>query len=140
FNDGLGFRYEFPKQENMSKVEIFEELTTFNFPDDQQIWWIPVHSENSYYESLYRKTLMSQTDTINTPATVETGDSLFVAIHEANLTDFASMTLRNIGDSQFQSALVPWPNGVKVYAQTPFVSPWRTLVIGKNPGDLVSST
>lgn len=140
FNDGLGFRYEFPKQENMSKVEIFEELTTFNFPDDQQIWWIPVHSENSYYESLYRKTLTSQTDTINTPATVETGDSLFVAIHEANLTDFASMTLRNIGDSQFQSALVPWPNGVKVYAQTPFVSPWRTLVIGKKPGDLVSST
>lgn len=140
FNDGLGFRYEFPDQPNMTSVEISDELTTFNFPEDQSIWWIPVHSENSYYESLYRKTLMSETDSINTPATVETKDSLYVAIHEANLTDFASMTLKNIGQGHYRSALVPWANGVKVYAQTPFVSPWRTIVIGKNPGDLVSST
>lgn len=140
FNDGLGFRYEFPSQPHMSNVQISDELTTFNFPNDQEVWWIPVHSENSYYESLYKKTLMSQTDTINTPATVETRDSLYVVIHEANLTDFASMTLRNTGHGHFQSALVPWADGVKVYAQTPFVTPWRTLVIGKQPGDLVHST
>lgn len=140
FNDGLGFRYEFPDQPHMSEVEISEELTRFNFPNDQEIWWIPVHSENSYYESLYKKSFMSETDTINTPATVQTRDSLYVAIHEANLTDFASMTLKNTGQSEYQSALVPWADGVKVYAQTPFKTPWRILVIGKTPGDLVSST
>ncbi|MDG3581136.1 glycoside hydrolase family 97 protein [Galbibacter pacificus] len=140
FNDGIGFRYEFPEQPELKEVQILDEFTEFNFPEDQKIWWIPVHSENSYYESFYRKTPMSETDTINTPATIETNDSLFVAIHEANLTDFASMTLKNTGGSHFKSELVPWSNGVKVYASTPFVSPWRTLIIGEKPGDLVTST
>jgi alpha-glucosidase len=104
------------------------------------VWWIPVHSENSYYESLYRKNRISETDTINTPATFETTDGLYLAIHEANLTDFASMTLRKTGPDQYTSELVPWSNGIKVYAKTPFASPWRTIIIGEKPGDLVTST
>ncbi|HLO61085.1 MAG TPA: glycoside hydrolase family 97 protein [Bacteroidales bacterium] len=140
FNDGIGFRYSFPQQNQPDSVVILDELTEFTFPEDHQVWWIPVHSENSYYESLYRKTRISDTDTINTPATFETKDGLYLAIHEANLTDFASMTLRKTGDTQFTSELVPWSNGVKVYAKTPFVSPWRTIVIGEKPGNLVTST
>jgi alpha-glucosidase len=140
FNDGVGFRYSFPKQSGLDSVVILDELTQFTFPEDQQVWWIPVHSENSYYESLYRKNRISETDTINTPATFETKDGLYLAIHEANLTDFASMTLRKSTPDQYTSELVSWSNGVKVYAKRPFVSPWRTLIIGENPGDLVTST
>jgi alpha-glucosidase len=141
FDDGVGFRYSFPEQKNgPDSVVILDELTRFTFPADQQVWWIPVHSENSYYESLYRKNHISETDTINTPATFETTDGLYLAIHEANLTDFASMTLRKTGPGQYTSELVPWSNGIKVYAKTPFVSPWRTLIIGEKPGDLVTST
>src|SRR5690606_5644883 len=103
-------------------------------------WWIPVHSENSYYESYYRKTAMSKTDTINTPATFEAKNGLYVAIHEANLTDFASMTLLKSKGNQYKSELVPWANGVKVYAQTPVETPWRTIIVGKTAGDLVDST
>jgi alpha-glucosidase len=140
FNDGMGFRYSFPQQNGKDSVIILDELTEFTFPEDHDVWWIPVHSENSYYESLFRKTPISETDTINTPATFETKDGLFLAIHEANLTDFASMTLRKAGPMQYVSELVPWSNGIKVYAKRPFVSPWRTLIIGENPGDLVAST
>lgn len=140
FDDGLGFRYSFPKQPNLDKVKISNEITQFSFPFDNDVWWIPVHSENSYYESFYRKTPMSQTDTINTPATFETKNNLFVAIHEANLTDFASMTLLKLPNNQYKSELVPWSDGVKVYAQTPFSTPWRTVIVGKTPGDLVTST
>jgi alpha-glucosidase len=140
FDDGVGFRYSFPEQNGQDSVVILDELTQFTFPGDPQVWWIPVHSENSYYESLYRKTRISETDTINTPATFETTDGLYLAIHEANLTDFASMTLRKAGPNQYVSELVPWSNGIKVYAKTPFVSPWRTLIIGEKPGDLVAST
>ncbi|WP_445734640.1 glycoside hydrolase family 97 protein [Mariniflexile sp.] len=140
FNDGLGFRYEFPKQANLNKVEISNEITQFTFPFDHDVWWIPVHSENSYYESFYRKTPISKTDTINTPATFETKDSLYVAIHEANLTDFASMTLLKTNGNQYKSDLVPWADGVKVYAETPFNTPWRTIIVGDTPGDLVTST
>jgi alpha-glucosidase len=140
FDDGLGFRYEFPKQPHLGKVKISNEITQFTFKDNNEVWWIPVHRENSYYESTYRKTLMSKTDTINTPATFETKDKLYVAIHEANLTDFASMTLLKTSDKQYKSDLVPWADGVKVYAETPFKTPWRTVVVGKTPGDVATST
>ncbi|MBA9075032.1 alpha-glucosidase [Flavobacterium gossypii] len=140
FDDGLGFRYSFPKQPNLDKVKISNEITQFTFPFDNDVWSIPVHSDNSYYESFYKKTPMSQTDTINTPATFETKNNLFVAIHEANLTDFASMTLLKLPNNQYKSELVPWADGVKVYAQAPFNTPWRTVIVGKTPGDLVTST
>jgi len=140
FDDGLGFRYEFPKQPHLGKVKISNEVTQFTFKHNNEVWWIPVHRENSYYESTYRKTLMSKTDTINTPATFETKDKLYVAIHEANLTDFASMTLLKTSDKQYKSDLVPWADGVKVYAETPFKTPWRTVVVGKTPGDVATST
>jgi alpha-glucosidase len=140
FNDGLGFRYYFPEQPNLTEVKISNELTEFTFPEEHDVWWIPVHSDNSYYESLYRKSPISKTDTINTPATFETKDGMYLAIHEANLTDFASMTLRNSGKNKFQSELVPWANGVKVYAKTPFETPWRTIIVAETPGELVTST
>lgn len=140
FDDGVGFRYEFPKQPHLGKVKISNEITQFTFKDNNEVWWIPVHRENSYYESEYRKTLMSKTDTINTPATFETKDKMYVAIHEANLTDFASMTLLKTTDKQYKSDLVPWADGVKVYAETPFKTPWRTIVVGKNPGEVATST
>ncbi|WP_276381369.1 glycoside hydrolase family 97 protein [Flavobacterium sp. H4147] len=140
FDDGLGFRYEFPKQPNLGKVKISNEVTQFTFKDNNDVWWIPVHRENSYYESEYRKTPISKTDTINTPATFETKNKLYVAIHEANLTDFASMTLLKTSDKQYKSDLVPWADGVKVYAETPFKTPWRTIVVGKNPGEVATST
>lgn len=140
FDDGLGFRYSFPKQPNLDKVKISNEITQFTFPFDNDVWSIPVHRENSYYESFYRKTPMSKTDTINTPATFETKDKLFVAIHEADLTDFASMTLLKSEGNQYKSDLVPWADGVKVYAQAPFRTPWRTIIVGTRPGDLVTST
>jgi alpha-glucosidase len=140
FDDGVGFRYSFPEQPNFDSVVIIDELTQFTFPEDHQVWWIPVHSENSYYESLYRKNRISETDTINTPATFETSEGLYLAIHEANLTDYASMTLRKTNPKRYVSELVPWSNGIKVYAEAPFVSPWRTIIIGEKPGDLVTST
>jgi alpha-glucosidase len=139
FDDGLGFRYFFPKQPKLDKVKISNEVTQFTFKDDNDVWWIPVHRENSYYESFYRKTPMSKTDTINTPATFEMKNGLYMAIHEANLTDFASMTLLKQKGNQYKSELVPWSDGVKVYAQTPFATPWRTIIVGKQPGDVATS-
>ncbi|AWI26002.1 glycoside hydrolase family 97 protein [Flavobacterium pallidum] len=140
FDDGIGFRYSFPKQPNLGKVKISNEVTQFTFENDNEVWSIPVHRDNSYYESTYRKTPMSRTDTINTPATFEMSDNLYLAIHEADLTDFASMTLLKSSANQYKSELVPWADGVKVYAETPFNTPWRTIIIGEKPGELVTST
>lgn len=140
FEDGLGYRYSFPEQPSLKKVKISNELTEFNFAQEPDVWWAPVHSENSYYESFYRKSPMNQTDTINTPATFETKSGKYLAIHEANLTDFASMTLLNSEKNTYKSELVPWADGIKVYTEAPFQTPWRTIIIADEPGGLMTST
>ncbi len=140
FNDGVGFRYQIPQQEKMDSIIIMDELTQFNFASEHMAWWIPVHADNSYYESIYRNTSLGKIDTANTPITIETNNGLYLAIHEANLTDYASMTLKKVSPTQFISCLIPWSTGVKVYAKAPMVTPWRIIIIGEKPGDLVAST
>ena len=140
FNDGFGFRYEIPKQPNIKEVVIADELTEFNFSSKNDVWWTPVHKENSFYESFYNKSAIAETDTINTPATFITPSQKYLAIHEANLTDYASMTLRKTSEKSYISSLVPWSNGDKVYATAPFHSPWRTITITDKIGDLATAT
>lgn len=139
FNDGIGFRYEFPQQQNLKTFEITDELTEFALPEDYQTWSIPAY-KGVYYELLYRKYPISKLDTVSTPLTIETGDGKYMAIHEANLTDYAAMNLYPIkGSTTLKADLTPWSTGIKVYAQTPSVSPWRTLIIANNLNELVNS-
>lgn len=142
FNDGVGFRYEFPKQPNLKKFEIMDELTEFTLPTDAEAWSQPTNG-TVYYEALYTKSPASRKDTVSTPMTFEVNDSLYMFIHEADLTDYASLNLtpraKKGAAVSLVAALTPWQSGVKVYASAPFVSPWRTIIIGKRPGDLITS-
>lgn len=137
FDDGLGFRYEFPEQPALGEFVITDELTEFRFPRDHKAWWMP--TREPYYESLARHTPISQMDTVNTPLTMECADGTFMALHEADLTDYAKMSLRPTDSTTLRCYLTPWSNGVKVYARTPFRTPWRTLIVGDTPGALVTS-
>lgn len=142
FNDGIGFRYEFPKQRNLGNFQIMEEMTQIAMPTDAQAWTEPTNG-TKYYEAVWTKDLLSKKDTVNTPITIEVNDSLYMALHEANLTDYASLnyTPRHLDGAAVTlvAALTPWQNGVKVYAKAPFVSPWRTILITKKPGGLITS-
>lgn len=142
FNDGIGFRYEFPKQKNLGEFRIMDEMTQIAMPTDAQAWTEPTNG-TTYYEALWTKDLLSKKDTVSTPITIEVNDSLYMALHEANLTDYASInyTPRLLPGAAVTlvAALTPWQNGVKVYAKAPFVSPWRTILITKRPGDLITS-
>lgn len=139
FNDGYGFRYEFPKQENLKEFEISTEITEFHFPETAMAWWIPAYDE-IYYESLGRHTPFREMDTVTTPLTIKTSDGKFLAIHEANLTDYAKMNLYPKDSVTLACDLTPWRStGVKVYAQTPCVTPWRTMIIADNINELVTS-
>lgn len=150
FNDGVGFRYEFPKQPNLKDFKIMDELTEFALPTDAETWSQPTNG-TEYYEALYTKAPVSKKDTVSTPMTLEVNDSLYMFIHEANLTDYASLNLtprevkneegkgKNPCAVKLVTTLTPWQSGVKVYASAPFVSPWRTIIIGKKPGDLITS-
>lgn len=137
FDDGYGFRCEFPEQPEMGEIVIMDELTEFRFPRDHMAWWMP--AREPYYESLARHTPISQMDTVNTPLTLECADGSYLALHEANLTDYAKMNLCPTDSTTLRCCLTPWSTGVKVYAQTPFRTPWRTVIVGDTPGDLATS-
>jgi alpha-glucosidase len=143
YDYGLGYRYELPKQDYLNDFQIMDELTEFAMTEDHQAWWIPAYQKERY-EYLYKKSPISliPNDTIHavhTPLTIETADGLFMSIHEANLTDYASMTLAGFENNTLSCDLVPWSDGVKVKASTPLRTPWRTIQIAENAGDLITS-
>ncbi len=139
FDDGIGFRYEFPKQTNLDKFTITDEKTTFDFLKDHKSWSLSYNAE--FYEGLYRDRALSKLDTISTPLTIETENGFYLAVHEANLTNFASLNLFPTGSTktELKAYLTPWANGDKVYLETGSVSPWRTLIVATSPGDLMLS-
>ncbi|MDR2650921.1 MAG: glycoside hydrolase family 97 protein [Prevotellaceae bacterium] len=140
FDDGVGFRYVFPEQPNLTEFEITDELTEFVLHEDLSAWHITAY-KGEYYENLYKKSLISEiNDTVSTPLTIETNDGQYITIHEANLTDYAAMNLYpKHNSSTLKADLTPWSTGVKVYARTPFVTPWRTVVLADDLNALVNS-
>ena len=144
YDDGLGFRYEVPEQDNLSDFEIMDEETEFALAGDHRAWWIPAYGDQRY-EYLYTESSISgiyrdkSVRAVHTPLTMETADGLFLSIHEAALTDYASITLVVAEDNTLLCDLVPWSNGVKVKAHTPHQTPWRTIQIAENAGDLITS-
>jgi alpha-glucosidase len=139
FNDGLGFRYEFPAQDGLKDFEIMTEESDFRFPADHTVWWTPVDFDS--YEHLYTRSPLSKVSAVNTPVTMKTADGLYLCLHEAALTDYAGMTLARADAPVLglKSSLVPWPDGSKVKGSTPFKTPWRTIQIATWPGGLVES-
>ena len=156
FNDGVGFRYDFPEQENLKDVVIVDENTEFNLTGNHTCWWIP--GDWDIYEHLFNTTRFRDIDAIskrnhpnlaqtyipenavNTPVTMKTDDGVYISILEANLTNYSDMTLKVDKENLlFQSELVGNDSGIKVKTKTPFVTPWRIILIGDNAGDLVQS-
>jgi alpha-glucosidase len=137
FNDGLGFRYEFPEQASMDSVIIMREDTEFKMPHGSNAWWIP--ADDPYYECITQYSAIHEMDTVRTPLVLEFENGQYISIHEANLTDYPKMNLWVKDATTLCSSLVPWSTGVAVYTKAPFVTPWRTIVIGEKPGDLVTS-
>ncbi|PHZ85122.1 glycoside hydrolase family 97 protein [Paremcibacter congregatus] len=138
YNDGLGFRYELPAQENLGAVEIMAELTEFNVIDPATAWWTPAREWNRY-EYLYDKTPLGDVSHAHTPLTLRTDKELHISIHEAALVDYAAMTLKRGRGQVMVADLTPRSDGIKVKATAPFHSPWRTLQISEDAGGLITS-
>jgi alpha-glucosidase len=143
FNDGIGFRYEFPAQPGLGEFVISDELTQFNLADDAKSWWIPSNRPRlDRSEMLYSSSPVSVIDSIQTPLTMATRDGkTFMVIHEANLVDYARMNLAGprMESRLLRVALAPWQNGDKVRGHTPFTTPWRTIQLADRAADLSPS-
>ncbi len=140
FNDGIGFSYVIPEQKNLDSLYITNELTEFHLSDDLSSWFIPANFDS--YEALYQNKPASKVESANTPITFESPkQDVFVSVHEANLTNYAGMTLKkkDSTDLCFQADLVPWPDGVKVKTKAPMQTPWRTVQISRSAEKLIES-
>lgn len=138
YDDGLGFRYEFPTQPNLTEARIVNELTEFDVVDRATAWWIPAGEWNRY-EYLYNRTPLNQVGQAHTPITVRTRNGLHIAFHEAALVDYAGMWLRRAGGQRLRAQLSPSSQGYSVRRTLPFNTPWRTLQIADTAGGLVES-
>jgi hypothetical protein len=157
FDDGIGFRYDFPPQEGWNEALVLDELTEFQLTGDHECWWQPADWE--IYEHLYTHSRLSEVDTaiatihpglaqthipdryaVNTPFTLKTADTVYMSFHEAALYDFTSTTL-HVDREKFKlsTALVGGPNPYKAKRALPFHTPWRTITICRKAGYLIES-
>ena len=138
FDDGLGFRYEY-EVPGADSLFVMDENTAFRFADDARSWSIKADFDT--YELPYRDMRLSEVETANTPITLKTGNGIYASIHEAALTDYPEMTLKNEGGLCFRAALAPWPDGVKArFADDSFKTPWRTIQIADKAVGLINSS
>ena len=136
FDDGVAFRYEFPRQPGLQDFVIMDELTQFALPSDAQAWSIP--ALQAYYEGIYTREPLSKKGKMSGPVALEVNDSLYMAIMDANLTDYSTMNFAPDGTT-LKADLVPWQNGDKVRVGDTRVSPWRTIIIGHKAADILLS-
>jgi alpha-glucosidase len=137
FDDGFGFRYEFNQIAAGRDVAVLDELTEFNLEGDFDAWWYPArHSDRDEY--LYHRGPMFEVNLAETPLTLQSM-GLYLSIHEAALVDYSSMNLRRTAERTLKADLMPWSDGVLVRKRGPFVTPWRTVLIGETPMALADS-
>jgi hypothetical protein len=157
FNEGLGFRYEFPTQKNLVYFIIKEERTEFAMAGDHTAYWQPGDYDTQEYDyttsklseirGLFQKAVTPNcsqkqfSDTgVQTSLMMKTNDGLYINIHEAALINYACMHL-NLDDKNmvFQSWLTPNANGDKGNMQAPLTSPWRTIMVSNDARDILAS-
>lgn len=158
YEDGVGFRYEFPRQPNLNYFIVSQETTEFNLTGDHKTFWIPGDFDSNEY--LYSTTQLSEVDAwkfpiisgggkehnipdqyaVQTPLMLKTADGLYINIHEAALINYPTMQLHvNRSTFSLSSNLVPDAIGNKAYLRTPAVTPWRTIIVSDKATDLLSS-
>ncbi len=157
FDDGLGFRYEFPLQKNLNYFVIKEEHSQFAMTGDHKAFWIPGDYDTQEYD--YTESKLSEirglmeaaiTDNasqaqfsptgVQTSLQMKTDDGIYINLHEAALVDYSCMHL-NLDDKNlvFESWLTPDARGDKGYLQAPCKSPWRTVIVSDDARDILAS-
>ncbi|WP_435134461.1 glycoside hydrolase family 97 protein [Formosa sp. A9] len=157
FNEGLGFRYEFPRQKNLVYFTVKEEHTQFAMTGDHTAFWIPGDYDSQEYD--YTESKLTEirgkfdqalTDNasqeqfsktgVQTALMMKTADGLYINLHEAALINYSLMNL-NLDDKNliFESWLTPDAQGDKGYLQAPCTSPWRTVMVSDDARDILAS-
>lgn len=158
FADGVGFRYEFPKQGHLHYFIVTEELTQFHLAADHKAFWIPGDYDTNEYP--YTTSKISEVDNtkivnasteiavrmapdkyaVQTPLMLKTSNGLYINLHEAALVDYPAMQLHvDRSTLTLSASLVPDAVGNKAYLRTPAQTPWRTIIVSDKATDVLAS-
>ena len=156
YNEGVGFRYEFPQQKELTYFVISEELSQFAMAGDHTAWWIPGDYDTQEYdytecklsqirEQMPQAVIKNVCQTPFSPTGVQTSlmmksqDGLYINLHEAALVNYPCMHL-NLDDKKFifQSHLTPDAQGNKGHLYTPYHTPWRTIMVSDDARDILA--
>jgi glucan 1,4-alpha-glucosidase len=157
FDEGVAFRYDFPKQKTLNYFIIADEVTQFNLTNDHKVFWIPGDFDSNEY--VYNETKISEVDNsklnlnngigvksipgryvVQSPLMMKSISNLYLNIFEAAVVNYPVMHLDvDVKNYKLTSHLVPNAIGDKAYLQTPCVSPWRTIMVSDDARDIVSS-
>jgi hypothetical protein len=156
FDDGMALRYEFPAQPDLTYFVVADEKTQFQLAGDHKTFWIPGDYDSNEYP--YYTSLLSEVDAtvanrhteigcrtiigknfIQTPLLMNSAEGLYISLHEAALINYPAMHLEMKEKSLLVSHLVPDAAANKAYLQTPFHTPWRTLIVSNKAADLLAS-
>ncbi|RZJ74890.1 MAG: glycoside hydrolase family 97 protein [Flavobacterium sp.] len=157
FDEGVAFRYEFPKQPELNYFIVADEMTEFAVTGNHKAFWIPGDFDSQEY--VYNETTLSQVDntkldmnngisvkslggkhTIQSPLMMKSSDNLYINIFEAVVVNYPVMHLDlNVSNFKMKSQLAPNAIGDKAYLQAPAVSPWRTIMVSSDARDIVAS-
>lgn len=157
YDDGIGFRYEFPQQDGLGAFIVSDELTEFTMAGNHTAFWLPGDFDSNEFQpstsslqdidasggkndnGIAFKTYVNA-NTVQTPLMMKSRDGLYINIHEAALSDYPAMNLTLYkSDLRFTSTLVPDAFGNKAYLQTPAKTPWRTIIISDRAADILTS-
>jgi alpha-glucosidase len=144
YDDGVAIRYHMPEQENIKGFELTADKTQFRFNGNHRVWAAQYGPFRSHQEAEFRELMLDDPvleERSGLPLLVEAGEKAWVAITEANLTDWAGMYLQRSENFTFETVLAPWPDEPEllVRSQAPRNSPWRLIMIGDSPGDFIES-
>ncbi len=157
YNEGVAFRYDFPKQETLNHFIISDEKTTFNLVENHKAFWIPGDYDSQEYA--YNETKLSEIDNskldmnngigvksiaspyrVQSPLMLKSPSGVYINVFEAAVVNYPVMHLDvDVNKFDLKADLVPNAIGDKAYLQTPCVSPWRTIMISNDARDIVSS-
>ena len=139
FNNSVAFRYEIPPQPKFRRITIKDEITEFNVDLNSIAWKIPAYQPDRY-EYNYEKTIVYDLkESVHTPLTLKTPNGCYLAIHEAALYDYGSMTIKLDENRSLKTDITPLSDGTKAHVALPFQTPWRLIMIADSAIELTAN-
>ena len=139
FDNAVAFRYEIPPQPKFQQISIKEELTEFNVDPNSTAWKIPAYQPDRYEYSYEKTSVRNLEHSVHTPLTIKTPNGYYLAIHEAALYNYGSMTIKLDSKYSLTTDITPLSDGSRAHVTLPFNTPWRLIMIADSCLELTTN-